>query len=161
MVLLTISFSFLWWHLWAHRLSQLACTVTKYCILIERFIRNTILILSTSLEIAWNLHNVDFTRWWQPSIEILVHVDTIASHDFRCTFIRRISCSTPSQRCFIGFRSDNREGHWRTLNSRSCLLKSSLRWLWLGDVVHYQAGSSCSQYRDAAVAMKGCTWSFT
>ena len=35
-----------------------------------------------------------------------------------CTFMR--PCSTTSQRCSVGFRSGDWEGHWRTLNSLSC-----------------------------------------
>ena len=47
------------------------------------------------------------------------HVGRIASRNF-CIFMLQISHSTTCQRCFIGFRSDDWEGHWRTLKSLSC-----------------------------------------
>ena len=93
-----------------------------------------------------NSLNYLWHEWcWKHDFEIAFHVDMIASRNFcrfvSCTFMLRISRSTTSQRCSIGFRSGDWEGHWRTLNLLSCSW-NSLRRLLLCDMVHYHAGSS-------------------
>ncbi len=86
---------------------------------------------------------LDSTRCWKHSSEMLVYIDTIASHSccrfVGCTSMMQITRSTTSQMCSIGLRSSDCGGHLSKVNSLSCSRNQSVMiWaLW-----HYPAGSS-------------------
>jgi len=69
------------------------------------------------------LHGIDSTRCWKHSLEMLAHIDGIASciwwRFVGCTSRGRSSRSTTSQRCSIGLRSGDCGGHFSTVNSLS------------------------------------------
>jgi len=70
------------------------------------------------------LCDIDSTRCWKHSSEILVHIAILASHSFcgflGCTSMMWISRSTTSQRFSIGFRYGDCGGHLSKVNSLSC-----------------------------------------
>ncbi len=88
------------------------------------FIRYTLLVLGWTPFRTLILHGIDSTRCCKHSSEILVHIDTIASHSccrfVGCTSMMWISRSTTSQRCSIGLRSGDCGGHLSKVNSLSC-----------------------------------------
>ncbi len=114
-------------------------------------------IMQFAFRTALILRGIDSTRCWKRSSEILVHIDTIASHSCSrfvgCTSMMRISRSTTSQRCSIGLRSGDCGGHLSKVNSFSCSRNQSemIYALW-----HYPAGSSYKK-----MGIKGWTWSAT
>jgi len=136
----TEDFSFLLWH-----------TLTK------RIIRNTKLILClTPFRL---ICGIDSTRCWKHSLEMLAHIDRIAS----CNWLRFVGCSsrawssrsTTSQRCSIGWRSGDCGGHFSTVNSLSC---SRNQFEMIRDLWH---GALCCWKDGYMVAIKGWTWSET
>ncbi len=84
------------------------------------------------------LRDIDLTRCWKHSPEILVHIDMIGSRSCcrfaGCTSMMQISRSTTSQRCSIGLRSGDSGGHLSKVNSMSCSRnQSEMIWaLWRG-----------------------------
>ncbi len=105
------------------------------------FIRYTFLVPgwpSFAFRTALILHGIDSTKFCKHSLEILVHIDMIASRSccrfVGCTSMMWISLSTTSQRCSIGLRSGDCGGHLSKVNSLSCSRnQSEMIWaLWHG-----------------------------
>ncbi len=104
------------------------------------FIRYTLLVLGPpfAFRTALIIRGIDSTRCWKHFSEILVHIDTIASHSccrfVGCTSMMRISRYTTSQRCSVGLRSGDCGGHLSKVNSLSCSWnQSEMIWaLWHG-----------------------------
>ncbi len=80
--------------------------------------------LAFAFRTALILRGIDSTRCCKHSSEILVHIDMIASRSccrfVSCTSMMWISRSTTSQRCSIGLRYGECEGHLSKVNSLSC-----------------------------------------
>ncbi len=98
-----------------------SCTLTGHCI------RYTLLVQDWTpfaFRTAFILHDIDSTRCWKYSSEILVLIDMMASRSccrfVGCTSMMRISRSSTSQRCFIGLRSGDCGGRLSKVNSLSC-----------------------------------------
>ncbi len=105
------------------------------------FIRYTLLVpgwTPFAFRTALILRDIDSTRCWKHSSEILVHIDMIASRSCcrfdGCTSMMWISRSTTSQRWSIGLRSGDWGGHLSKVNSLSCSRnQSEMIWaLWHG-----------------------------
>lgn len=63
---------------------------------------------------------------------ILIHIDMTASCSYcrfvSCTFMKQISCSTTSQRCFLRLRVVDYGGRWSWMNSLWCSKQLEMIW---------------------------------
>ncbi len=108
------------------------------------------------------LHDVNSTRCWKHSSEILIHIVMIASHSFCrfviCTSMMWISRSTTSQRCSIGLRSGDCGGYLSKVNSLSCSRnQSEMIWALWRCIILLEVASEDGY----TVVIKGWTWSST
>ncbi len=152
----TISFKFFQNMIWSHSSLSIMYIMVEYIYtLTGHCTRYTLLVpgwthfcLQNCLNSSWHR----LTRCWKHSSEIVVHIDMIASHSccrfVGCTSMMWISRSTTSQRCSIGLRSGDCEGHLSKVNSLSCSRnQSEMIWaLWHGAL-------SCWKYSSEDVTL--------